>query len=213
MSNFVPKSIYRRNLPHIQPPGATFFVTFRLMGSIPVVVADALRAEAEQMQAALERDPDSPERAELLYREQRRFFGRWDAALDAGDGPDWLRNPTVAALVIDSLRHFDGERYELAAFCIMSNHVHVVLKPLEKTENDYYSLAQILHTMKGYTAGRANRLLGRTGAFWEHESYDHYVRDAEELKRIVPYVVNNPVKAGLVMDWQGWPWTYCKYEL
>lgn len=213
MSNLVPKSIYRRNLPHIQPPGATFFVTFQLMDSMPVAVADALRAEAKQMQAALERVSDSPERAELIYREQRRLFGRWDAVLDIGKGPDWLRNPAIAKLVVDSLRYFDGQRYELVAFCIMSNHVHVVLTPLPKTENDYYPLAQILHTMKGYTAGQANRLLGRTGAFWEHESYDHYVRDAEELGRIVLYVVNNPVKAGLITDWQLWPWTYCRYEL
>ncbi|MEW5986568.1 MAG: hypothetical protein AB1791_08050 [Chloroflexota bacterium] len=67
--------------------------------------------------------------------------------------------------------------------------------------------------MKGYTAGQANLLLERTGAFWQHESYDHYVRDAAELERIVAYVVNNPVKAGLVTDWQEWPWAYCKYTL
>ena len=213
MSNLVPESVYRRNLPHIQPPGATFFITFRLAGSIPAAVAAALCAEAERIQAELERAPDSPERAERIYLEQRRFFGRWDAVLDAGAGPDWLRNPAVAALVADSMRHFDGQRYDLLVFCIMSNHVHVVLTPLLKTESAYYPLAQIMHTMKGYTAGQANRLLKRAGAFWQHESYDHYVRSAAELERIVAYVVNNPVKAGLVTDWQAWPWTYCKYEL
>ena len=210
MSNLVPESVYRRNLPHIQPPGATFFITFRLAGSIPAAVAAALCAEAERIQAELERAPDSPERAERIYLEHRRFFGRWDAVLDTGDGPDWLRNPAVAALVADSMRHFDGQRYDLFAFCIMSNHVHVVLTPLLKTESAYYPLAQIMHTVKGYTAGRANRLLGRAGAFWQHESYDHYVRNAAELERVVAYVVNNPVKAGLVTDWQAWPWTYCK---
>jgi REP element-mobilizing transposase RayT len=209
----VPESVYRRNLPHIQPPGATFFITFRLAGSIPAAVAAALCAEAERIQAELERAPDSPERAERMYLEQRRFFGRWDAVLDAGDGPDWLRNPAVAALVADSIHYFDGQRYDLLVFCIMSNHVHVVLTPLLKTESAYYPLAQIMHTMKGYTAGQANQLLERTGAFWQHESYDHYVRSAAELERIIAYVVNNPVKAGLVTAWQAWPWTYCKYEL
>ncbi len=69
-------------------------------------------------------------------------------------------------------------------------------------------MAQIMHTLKGYTAGHANRLLGRTGAFWQHESYDHFVRDAGELERIIAYVASNPVRAGLVTDWQDWPWTY-----
>src|SRR3990170_3772542 len=109
MSNLVPESVYRRNLPHIQPPGATFFITFRLAGSIPAAVLAALWAEAERMQAELERAPDFPERAERIYLEQRRFFGRWDAVLDTGDGPDWLRNPAVAALVAENMHRFDGQ--------------------------------------------------------------------------------------------------------
>lgn len=210
MSNLAPELIYRRNLPHVQPPGATFFVTFRLAGSIPSDVLAALHMEARQVLAELERLPDSPERAERLYLEERRFFGKWDAALDQGKGPDWLRNPAVARLVAESMHYFDGKRYELLVYCIMPNHVHVVFTPLLKAEDTYYPLAQIMHTMKGYTAGRANRLLGRSGTFWLHESYDHYVRGEAELRRIIAYVVNNPVKAGLVSEWQAWPWTYCR---
>jgi putative transposase len=152
--------------------------------------------------------PDSLERAERLYREERRFFGKWDAVLHQGAGPDWLRNPEVAKLVAAAMHFFDGKRYDLIAYCIMSNHVHVVFTPLLKTTETYYPLAQIMHTMKGYSAGRANRLLGRSGAFWLHESYDHCVRGARELERIIAYLVNNPVKAGLVSDWQAWPWTF-----
>jgi putative transposase len=208
MSNLAPELVYRRNLPHLQPPGATFFITFRLAGSIPAAVIAALYAEAEQTRAELERAPDSPERAERLYLEERRFFGKWDAILDLGDGPDWLRNPAVARLMADSMHYFDGTRYDLLAYCIMANHVHVAFTPLLQTADVYYPLAQIMHTMKGYTASQANRLLGRSGAFWLHESYDHYVRSTAELDRIIAYVVNNPVKAGLVSEWQAWPWTY-----
>jgi len=208
MTNLAPELIYRRNLPHIRPSGGTFFITFRLVGSIPPAVLADLHAEAVRRRAECERLPDFPERAERLYREQRRFFGKWDAALDAGIGPDWLCNPEVAGLISEAIRHFDRQRYDLSAYCIMPNHVHVVLRPLLKTESDCYPLAQIMHTMKGYTAGQANRLLGRTGAFWQHESYDHFARDEAELERIVMYVLNNPVKSGLVTDWQAWPWTY-----
>ncbi len=208
MSNLTPESVYRRNLPHVQPPGATFFITFRLTGSLPAAVIATLYAEAERVRTELERAPNSPQRAERLYLAERQFFAEWDAALDRGEGPDWLRNPEVAKLVTDNMHYFAGKRYDLLAYCIMSNHVHVVLAPLLKAEGTYYPLAQIMHTMKGYTAGQANQLLGRTGEFWLHESYDHYVRDQAELERIIAYVVNNPVKAGLVADWQAWPWTY-----
>ncbi|MEW5986567.1 MAG: hypothetical protein AB1791_08045 [Chloroflexota bacterium] len=136
MSNLAPESVYHRNLPHIQPPGATFFVTFRLAGSIPAAVAAALYEEAERIRAELEREPNSPERARRIYLEQRHFFGRWDAILAAGDGPDWLRNPAVATLVSDNMHYFDGKRYDLIVFCIMSNHVHVVLTPWLKTKSD-----------------------------------------------------------------------------
>ena len=111
-------------------------------------------------------------------------------------------------VVAENLHFHADTRYELIAYCIMPNHVHVVLMPLLKDNKEYYSLAQIMHTMKGYTALLANRLLKRTGAFWQHESYDHMVRDAAELDRVIAYVVTNPLKAGLVKEWQDWPWTY-----
>ena len=207
-SKLAPEWLYRRNMPHVQPPGATFFVTFRLAGSIPLAVLNALHREAERVRAELERAPDCQERVDRTYRQHRRFFGKWDAAMDEGGGPDWLRQPKIAGLVAQAIHYFDGQRYDLLASCIMPNHVHVVLTPLLKTEDDYYPLAQIMHSMKGYTARHANQLLGRTGAFWQHESYDHFVRGPAELERIVAYVLNNPVKAGLVTDWQFWPWTY-----
>ena len=176
MSNLTPELIYHRNLPHIQPPGGTFFVTFRLAGSIPADVLAMLHAEAERIHAELERMPASSGRVERLYLEERRFFGKWDAVLDQGKGHDWLRNPEIAKLVADAMHFFDGKRYDLLAYCIMSNHVHVVFTPLLKDADAYYPLAQIMHTMKGYTAGQANRLLDRSGAFWLHESYDHFAR-------------------------------------
>ena len=133
MSNLTPELIYHRNLPHIQPPGGTFFVTFRLAGSMPADVLAMLHAEAERTHAELERLPASPERAERLYLEERRFFGKWDAVLDQGKGPNWLRNTgELAELIADAMHFFDGKRYDLFAYCIMSNHVHVVFTPLLK---------------------------------------------------------------------------------
>jgi len=100
----------------------------------------------------------------------------------------------------------------------MANHVHVVFTPLEirpsgtddkQTHNmRYHSLASIMHSLKSYTAQKANQILGRSGAFWQHESYDHCIRNPDELHRIIRYVLNNPVKIGLVKEWKEWKWNY-----
>lgn len=112
----------------------------------------------------------------------------------------------------------------------MSNHVHVVFAPLamQSSSTDvvnsaknaaqtkdlrYNSLSSIMQSLKGYTAHKANHLLERSGAFWQGESYDHVVRDASEWQRIVTYVLNNPVKAGLVDTWEKWKWSYCRCSL
>lgn len=203
--------IYRRHLPHIQPPGAILFVTFRLAGSIPAAVQQELIREARELDQRLAQIKNPAQRAAMAYREQKRLFGLWDAALDnATSGPYWLGDPQIAQLVYDSLLHRDGEVYDLDCFSILSNHGHVVFKPLLETEETYYALAAIMQSLKGYTARKANDILKRRGQFWQHESYDHVVRDEAELLRIRRYVLENPVKAGLVKHWDEWPWSYCK---
>ncbi len=212
MLNYKPS--YRRNLPHLQPPGATLFVTFRLAGSIPAAVMERLSEEYEQALAQAERIADEKERSERIYFEKRRQFGKYDTALDTGaDGPFWLRQPEIAEIVVASLHYRHGKVYDLDTFCVMPNHVHVVFTPLPSGENSYYALPRIMHSLKLHTAKEGNKLLNQTGAFWQHESYDHVVRNPDEHQRIVEYVLNNPVKAGLAAHWRDWPWTYTTYDM
>ena len=212
------KTEYTRNLPHLQYVGATFFVTFCLKGSLPAVVVQGLIAERDRAIRVLnERNADNL--TDELYKEQKRYFARIDRMLDACQhGSDWLSLPAVAELVINRIKEADGKVYDLLAYCIMSNHVHLVvdtasqldaLRPGQAvTSGHYQQLYRTLGLIKGGSAYEANRFLNRKGAFWQAESYDHYVRDAAELKRIVNYVLQNPVNAGLVADWQDWPFTY-----
>lgn len=203
---------YRRNLPHIQPLGATFFVTPRLYGSLPGAVLEQLHAETEQRLKAIKAIADPETREAERYWVYKRQFGRLDALLDcATKGPMWLAEPAIATLLCEAFHYRDGRVYELIAFCVMSNHAHVVFTPLCQKDGSSFALSQIMHSLKGYSAHKANGILGREGHFWQEESYDHYVRDAQELQRIVWYVLNNPVKAGLVDEWSKWPWTYWKY--
>ena len=210
MGQFGYRESYRRNLPHVQPPGATFFVTFRLGGSLPQTVIAQCNKERQWL-AHLERT--NPSYYALVKMDfERAWFAKFESLLDSANfGPVWLSNDRVAAVVAESLHYRDGKVYRLDAFSIMPNHVHIVVKPLpisDREEPTYHSLASIMQSLKGYTAFKCNRLLDREGEFWAHESYDQYVRDDAEWKRIVKYVLNNPVKAKYVQNWPDWKWSY-----
>ncbi|RZL04799.1 MAG: hypothetical protein EOO62_20475 [Hymenobacter sp.] len=136
-------------------------------------------------------------RAEVL-------FWRFDALLNGSEhGPTWLSQPAVADLVQQALHYPDAKSYDLRCYCIMPNHVHVVVALPDNSP----PLTKTLQLLKGYFSFQANKLLGLSGAFWQAESYDHVVRPGE-VDRITSYVLENPVKAGLVDDWQKWPHSY-----
>jgi len=131
----------------------------------------------------------------------KKIFAKWDQHLDTSrNGPMWLEQPEIAEMISIELKNNDGNLYILEAFSIMPNHVHLVITPLSHND-EYYQLAQIMRLIKGRTARQANLLLGRQGEFWQHESYDHVVRDVKELERIIFYVVDNPLRAGLPARW------------
>lgn len=240
------KRQYRRRLPHIQPPGATFFLTFRLADSIPRKVWEELRARLDLIYEGLA-DEEKGSQSLTLERE-RLWFQEFDECLHSfSDGPFWLKDSRIATLVAEDFHHFDGKLYRLDAFCVMPNHVHTVLMPLPTTEAakeaclnhklvemrdgnlgyqvedeygqrqlitvTFHSLASIMHSIKRHSAYEGNRLIGRSGAFWQEESYDHYSRDHEEWLRTIRYVLNNPVKAGLVKEWRDWPWSWRRDDL
>jgi valyl-tRNA synthetase len=103
-----------------------------------------------------------------------------------------LKDEGAAKVVADALIHFDGERYDLGAWVVMPNHVHVVITP-----RGGHPVGDILHSWKSFTAHKINELLGRTGPFWQHESYDHIVRNERALYKIQEYIDRNPDKAGI----------------
>lgn len=211
MSHFAFRESYRRNLPHVQPPGASFFVTFRLAGSLPQSLVTQWKREREWLSHLKEHNASYHELVKLNF--ERVWFAKFESILDSTScGPVWLRQPTVAAIVADSIRYRDGKKFRLDAFTIMPNHVHLLIKPLQTSldDLDYYSLASIMQSLKGYTAYKCNHLLGRAGEFWAHESYDHYVRSEQEWWRIRHYVVKNPVKAKYVENWRDWEWNYLR---
>ncbi len=199
---------YRRNLPHWQPKGAEFFVTFRLAGSLPKEVITHLKEKYHQLKKLKKESKES----ELVDKFEAKIFRSFDDFLDRElTGPIWLSNKKVAKIVVDSLHFYDQTRYDLYAFTIMSNHVHFVFRHLEQYDVNL-PVTSIMKNIKSYTAKEANKLLVRKGSFWQYESYDRVIRDEAELENTLKYTLYNPVKAGLINEWKQWPYTYCKPE-
>jgi putative transposase len=208
MSSHDFKMFYKRKLPHYQIPDATLFITFRLVNSLHCEVLKRMEMEASLKYKELLKIDDPLDQQQAAYTEHKVLFGKWDNQLDlATSGEKWLANPQIAQMVCDSLHYRDGRQYTLEAYCVMSNHVHVVFTPLYQDGN-IIPIGKIMQSLKGYTAWKANQMLAREGQFWQHESYDHLVRNNNELLRIVNYVLNNPIKGGLKNQY-----VYCRDTL
>lgn len=221
----------RRRLPHWQPDAKVFFVTPRLFGSLTREALERIRTEAGQLRRQPACRGESPR--ERALREAKRLFGLTDEALAAqlressSGSSRWLGNPELAAMVREAIHHRDGKAFGLHRYTVMPNHVHLLIEPLPvepggslphngapladtKQVADlphYWPLSMILHGLKRHTARQANRFLGRSGTFWQDESYDHWVRDADEYHRIIEYIDQNPVRAGLCKHPEDWPWS------
>jgi len=177
-----------RNLPHWRQEGAAYFITFRLADSLPQVILCNLKT---QRLAWLKQHP-KPISPASLRKYQELFSERIEQYLSAGYGECWLKQSAVADLVEGALRHFDLQRYSLGRYAIMPNHVHALVLPWPGND-----LSVIAHSWKSYTAKQINKLIGRQGTLWQHEPYDHIVRDDEELRHFERYVDDNPTKAHL----------------
>jgi len=186
---------YRRNLPHWEQPGTTYFVTFRLVDSIPASRLQELSEERHRWLlarglASVEELAAAPEALRRDYA--KTFNARWHALLDAGHGACVLRVPERHAEVASALRHWHGTRLHLDAAVVMPNHVHVLMTP-----EPGRVLRELLHSIKRYSARAINHRLQRTGALWLDENFDHIVRSAAQLAHYRNFIRENPVKARL----------------
>ena len=169
--------------PHLDAAHVTQNITFRLADSVPASLINRWRAALQGGAAA----------------EMHERISKYE---DAGWGACHLRRPEIARLVQDALLLFDRTRYRLLEWCVMPNHVHVLIEQVAGVP-----LHKILQSWKGYTSRRANVILGRRGPFWMREYFDRYVRTAAQLDAVRHYIRWNPVRAGLCDRPKHWPWS------
>jgi putative transposase len=218
------REFYRRRLPHIIPIGATFFVTFRLHGSIPKAVLEKL---ARKRDDALEKlffndDLTETDRQQAEVAIERQYWIEFNDTLDTiKEGPHHLGIPELAQIVVDRLKVFDGQHYNLCCYVVMSNHVHALLDFSVQLQNSegkvnehtYKQLDKVMNLVKGSSAKFCNdwlrgQQMATFNPFWEHESHDRFMRNERHHQITVTYILNNPVKVGICKNWQDFPFAY-----
>ena len=167
-----------RNLRHFDGPQCPQFVTFRLFDSLPADLLDQWRSQCTN---------------DVAFRK------RVERYLDSGAGECWLAIAAIATIVVNAFKFYDQQKYDLHSWVIMPNHVHLLLSPFE-----HQHLPDILHTIKSFSAQESNKFLNRKGQFWQHESFDRYIRDSRHFSAVVRYIENNPVKACLCKSPEEW---------
>jgi putative DNA methylase len=174
----------RGYLPHFDDKNLTHSITIRLADSLPNYKLELWKEELSLL---------------AKQNSESELYKLIEDCLDRGSGSNWLQDPQVADIVEKALLFFDQERYQLHAWTIMPNHVHALL-----TLHEAYSLSTIVHSWKSFTANKANAILHRTGAFWQAEYFDRFIRSDRHFQDTCEYIENNPVKAGLCDDPQTW---------
>lgn len=183
-----PTGWYSRGyLPHFDGDRVIQFITFRLIDSIPQHVADRWQRELRRLP---------------LSEQQNIFRRRAECYLDQGYGNCHLKSPIVAGMVQETIKFNDGKLYRLLSWVIMPNHVHLLISPAENVK-----LEKIMHTIKSYTAHAANSLMNRTGAFWQREYFDRFIRDGKHYWSVISYIEANPVKARLCQNPSDWTYS------
>jgi REP element-mobilizing transposase RayT len=189
--NFRHKGWHSRGyLPHLDAAGEIQALTFRLADALPAKVVLGWKRELER--SGLDEGK--------CQTQLRRMVARYE---DAGYGSCWLREPACAEIVQTALLHFDGDRYRLLEWCVMPNHVHVLIHCCFGT-----SLGEIVRSWKTFTARNINaEHAGHHGPFWALDYHDRYIRDLDHLANARAYLRNNPVTAGLCATPEDWPWS------
>jgi len=183
------KGIHSRGyLPHWDFERSTQAITFRLADAVPAEVIHEWNTELSSIQKHNNRE-----------KELHRLIAEYE---DVGHGEAVLHKPECALIIQGKLIEYHSVRYTLIDWCIMPNHVHVLIRLAEKQ-----LLAEIVRLWKGGSSIEINRLLKRSGLLWQREYYDRFVRDMEHFQNCIAYIRNNPVKAGLCDKPEDWPFS------
>src|SRR6266853_1607095 len=161
---------------------------------------------------------DTPGREQDAHYSKRRRLPHFEKPwaiyfITIGTRNRRVLSPASRTVVLNALRHFHGQRYELFAAVVMPDHVHFLIQPWVKETNEqgdnvFWSLGELMHSIKSYSAKEINKIEGTSGEVWEQERYDRYVRGDADLEEKFLYIVNNPRGESLVGPDESYPWIW-----
>lgn len=174
-----PKGWHNRGyLPHFDAAGVYQMITYRLADSLPKHVIQKLINDSDN---------------DLERRKQ------YELKLDTHLGSCILKKSNVAQIVLDAWMHWHKQKYNLIAYTIMPNHVHLIIDHFSQS-----SLGTLVHSWKSFTAKEINKRLQCSGPVWSKDYWDRYIRDETHYNNAVQYILENPVKAGLTSSPEAW---------
>ncbi|MBR4274110.1 MAG: transposase [Bacteroidales bacterium] len=169
---------------------------------LPNIAGEPPAPQSQSASLANAGEPPALQMPTTLQQKQRQMLVLIDKYEDTGYGQCFMKNDNVAQIIRDNLMFHNGKKYNLLKWCIMPNHVHTLIEVFSGI-----SLSEILHCWRSYTAHQINKLLNRTGQVWMMEYFDRYIRDSYHFEKVVNYIHNNPVKAGLVKSPSEYRWS------
>jgi type I restriction enzyme R subunit len=206
----------RRDLPHLDVEGKPTFITACLAGSLPAAGLKRIRNYRDGLNQR--KQPDDLSDIDWEMKKHKLVFKLADSILDGESPVKHFQDGQLAEIVQKAFLHFADQRSRLFAYAIMPSHHHWVFLPIEKWSQELAKREAgkshpktprevISHSVQSFTATQCNRCRGESGVFWQPETFDHYARDEAELIRIIHYIEQNPVKAGLVEKADNYRWS------
>ena len=197
-----------RTIPHIQMKDQIISINWKLFFVLPY----PMRLKEERAKAFLRKmNKENRIYTEEEYRKFMQDMLKWDnliATLKC-EGVN-LSNPEMANIIQYAFSFYDNKLYELHCYCIMPNHIHILIRPLINEKGEYYHLSDIVKRLKTYTAKAINQRLKRKGKVWEDNYFDRYIRNDKDYYNVINYYFYNPAKAGLVEHPDDWEYFYIK---
>ena len=197
--------------PHYQFRDSIVFITWRLAGTLPSHILKLFRqltSEQDNQEKTRDLQNIKQETPSLfkLYQEYDLELAKWN---DPGFS---LNEERLARIITCALHYHEGKKYELHAYCVMSNHVHLLIRALKQDNENYYHIADLLQALKRYTANEINKRLGKSGNLWDDYYFDRIIRNEQYYHNVVNYILMNPVAAGLVKHPEDWRDSYYNPE-
>ncbi|MDD2229210.1 MAG: transposase [Candidatus Cloacimonetes bacterium] len=198
---------HRRFLPHFQAAEQIISLTWRLAFTLPSHLINLHAEIQEQLQELrLQKDSHLKHQQILTYTKKIEDY---DALLGRCEVSEVsLCKPIIAEMLCTAFKFYDTNLYELHAYCLMPNHIHLLIKPLQNTAGDYHKLSTIVQRLKSYTAKEINHIIGKQGKVWGDDYFDRYIRCQDDYNNTANYILYNPVKAGLVELAENWHYSY-----